>query len=340
MEILVWWRRPSSYMRSSLFALAKRGHQVSVYSDSQAESWSWPTSVGDGAIHTLAEPLPAGVAPELLIASMFGVPRYQALAAQLAWKLPSCKRVGASDAPRKGSLRQAVAISLRAAVRRVFPTVFVPGLVQMELMKAFGYRDEQIDLGLYCADSSIFSPDHVFVEPVPPMAPFLFVGQLVERKGLARLLEGYSRYRTIVRNPRPLVVVGEANPASPVVAGEGVRPAGRLSPAKVAGLMRTARALVHPATEEHWGVVVQEAARVGLPAIVSSSVGARELLTPHEPTTLTEADSATAVTDALLEVEAMPAYDYLALRRTLADSQSACTSEAWAATVEQIGRRG
>lgn len=107
-------------------------------------------------------------------------------------------------------------------------------------------------------------------------AVFLFVGQLIPRKGADTLL------RAAVHAPRATVVVAGDGPegdrlralaAELGVAGR-VRFAGFVQPAELPALFAGADAFVLPAHAEGWGVVVHEAMAAGLPVLATDRVNA------------------------------------------------------------------
>jgi glycosyltransferase involved in cell wall biosynthesis len=101
----------------------------------------------------------------------------------------------------------------------------------------------------------------------PAAAPgrdFLYVGDAEERKNVAGLLAAYAEYRAASADPAGLVLAGAA---SELAGGPGVRGAGRPGPAELLDLLRGARALVHPALHEGFGLTLLEAMAVGTPVL-------------------------------------------------------------------------
>ena len=110
---------------------------------------------------------------------------------------------------------------------------------------------------------------------------FLYVGRFVEKKNLPVLLAGYARYRELAGPAaRKLVMAGDGDlrEALEKQAGEGVEFTGFLRAEQVSRRLAGALALCLVSTEEQWGLVVNEAAAFGVPAIVSTPVGARDAL--------------------------------------------------------------
>jgi glycosyltransferase involved in cell wall biosynthesis len=135
-----------------------------------------------------------------------------------------------------------------------------------------------------------------FLAPIDPSGPtigepdtspeveIIYVGQLVERKGVDLLLEAASSLQASGYAFR-LTLVGDGasrhrlmNQVSRMPHPEWVTFAGVLAHDAVRPRMRTAGLFVLPSRFDGWGMVVNEALSVGVPAIVSDACGAAELI--------------------------------------------------------------
>jgi glycosyltransferase involved in cell wall biosynthesis len=182
------------------------------------------------------------------------------------------------DNNRKRTVRQAVGGAVfRFVLRehRNIDAVFVPGIDGGRLMGQFGFSERKIRKGLYGADPEIFRPG-------PPLdqrpRDFLFVGQLIERKGIVTLLQAVEKLRAESINCG-LAALG-SGPMEAAVRSAGIPVLGFCPPDLVAEEMRKTKFLVLPSYEEHWGVVVHEAALSGCGLILSDAIGSRhDLLT-------------------------------------------------------------
>jgi glycogen(starch) synthase len=121
-------------------------------------------------------------------------------------------------------------------------------------------------------------------EPVKTLHRWLFVGGLIERKGVTWLLEAFAACRR--QEPAlTLTLVGEgelrgrlAERAEELGVADAVTFAGALSPVEALSLMREHDVLVHPSRYETFGVVVIEAAAAGMPVIVTRCGGPEQTL--------------------------------------------------------------
>jgi glycogen(starch) synthase len=121
-------------------------------------------------------------------------------------------------------------------------------------------------------------------EQVKALRRWLFVGGLIERKGVGWLLEAFA----VCRADDPaltLTFVGEgemrgrlAERAAELGVGDAVTFAGAVAPDDALRLMREHDLLVHPSRYETFGVVVVEAAAAGMPVIVTRCGGPEQTL--------------------------------------------------------------
>jgi glycosyltransferase involved in cell wall biosynthesis len=178
----------------------------------------------------------------------------------------------------KGNARQWVgAVYARLKLRSKIDAVWVPGASAESLCRRFGWPAKRIYRSLYSAlDGFTASPEPLSRRP----KTFLFVGQLIPRKGVDTLARAWQA-AGLAEAGWTLEVCG-AGPAQSVFDGiAGVRLTGFLQPAELPAVFQRSRWFVLPAREEHWGLVVHEAARAGCGLLLSDQVGARhEFLEP------------------------------------------------------------
>jgi glycosyltransferase involved in cell wall biosynthesis len=172
----------------------------------------------------------------------------------------------------KGSLRQyAGALWFRVWLRRHFDAALVPGRSATQLMRFLGMPAERIFTGYYGAYEGIYQAGPALNDRPKE---FLFVGQLIERKGLDILLRAYKAYREAGGDWK-LRVIGNG-PLASLCVGNGVVLEDFMQPEAIVRSMHAARCLVLPSREDHWGTVVCEAMACGMAVIVSKWVGASE----------------------------------------------------------------
>jgi glycosyltransferase involved in cell wall biosynthesis len=141
------------------------------------------------------------------------------------------------------------------------------------------------------------------VRPHPPAAGetlrYLFVGRLIERKGIDVLLEafrGVAGGELWIAGDGPLRGTVEAAAA----ADPRVRLLGHRSGAALEKVYREAHVLIVPSLYEPWGLVVHEGLAHGLPVIVTDQVGAGDdLIDSGTNGYVVPAGSGSALTEAM-----------------------------------------
>lgn len=180
--------------------------------------------------------------------------------------------------------------TLKALLLRPFHAALVAGYRQVDYLRFLGFTKRPVVLG-YDTVSVARVRDQAGATTAPdgvPFAerPFAFVGRFVAKKNLVFLLQAYAAYRNRSgAGARGLVLIGGGEQEATL--REHIRSAGLDSAVEITGFLDArdvarrlngALALLLPSTEEQWGLVVNEALALGLPAIVSEAVGARDLL--------------------------------------------------------------
>lgn len=176
-----------------------------------------------------------------------------------------------SDNSWKNTPRQWIsALTFRVRSRTQFDAVWVPGESGKLLMKMFGVPAHLIYQGLYGANPEVFSPGASLEKR---NKRFIFVGQLIERKGLATLVEAFEKFHFHFPD-WTLKIIGSGPLRSVLKEDSGIEIEGFQSPHHVAQAMKQSRFLLLPSYEDHWGLVVHEAVSSGCGVVASDTVGA------------------------------------------------------------------
>lgn len=185
-------------------------------------------------------------------------------------KKRGAKIVGMVDNRYRGDLRQWMgAIFFRLSLRKYFDAVLVPGKSGTQLMRFLGMLPSKIYTGLYGAYEGIFQ-ETASIEV--RNKEFLFVGQLIARKGIDMLVEAFTKYKK-AGGTWTLRIVGDG-PLASICNGEGIILESSALPYAVVKKMNSARVLVLPSRDDNWGTVVCEAAACGMQLITTATVGA------------------------------------------------------------------
>lgn len=177
---------------------------------------------------------------------------------------------------------------------RKFSAALVGGNVHADYINSLGMPRERIVTGYDAVDNDHFinaadiarsdvATARKRYPSIPERPYFLAVFRLIPRKNAERLLKAYALYRsTALGMPWDLVICGKGDQKAQLE--EAVRLGGLdrfvhfpgfISYHDVGFWYGLAGAFVHPALNEQWGLVVNEACAAGLPILCSMTVGAR-----------------------------------------------------------------
>ncbi len=165
----------------------------------------------------------------------------------------------------------------------------VPGRSAKRYLSSFGIPDRVIFTAPNAVDNDFFAGAARAARAQAPEARaklglpksyFLFVGRMVQEKGISVLLQAYERLDAPLRKRVGLVLAGDGparaqsvEDAARIWPGKFVFP-GFLQREELAVLYGLAEALVFPTFSDPWGLVVNEAMACGLPVIATDVAGA------------------------------------------------------------------
>jgi glycosyltransferase involved in cell wall biosynthesis len=187
----------------------------------------------------------------------------------------------------------------------------VSGKSSFHYLKDLGIPEQKIFTAPNAVDNQLFSvlADAVRRDAVQvrtrhslPARYFLYVGRLVEAKGVFDLLETYAKLSEEIRAEVSLVFVGDGSDrtklmerASAIALGTILFP-GFAHREELAEFYALADALIFPTHSDPWGLVVNEAMSCGLPVVATSVAGCTEdlvrdswngfVIPPRDPSSL------------------------------------------------------
>lgn len=173
---------------------------------------------------------------------------------------------------------------LKRKIVRQFDCGLVGGQAHRAYMNQLGLPSEVIRLGYDVVDNDYYSTaaDRARQSGIPVEVDgpfFLCVSQFIPRKNVDGLIRAYARYRTQTARAWPLVILG-SGPETSELQGliaklnvQDVHMLGTRPPEALPHYYACAGALVHPAHQDQWGLVVNEAMAAGLPVIASDGAG-------------------------------------------------------------------
>jgi len=204
------------------------------------------------------------------------------------------------DNPWKGSLRQRVGtIWFRLTKQHLYDALWVPGQAGANFGARLGFPLGRIERGLYGVDPRIF---HGSTPLAQRERDFLFIGQLIPRKGLLVLAEALRSLPSI----RSLHVDAfGTGPLQATLSRESrLRLQGFLPSHQIAAELARSRFLVLPSLEDHWPLVVLEAAACGCGVVTTDGVDSRHELVSIENGWVYPKESALDLAGCLIEAAA------------------------------------
>lgn len=211
-----------------------------------------------------------GEIPSRLIVSGWGIPAFNHIADVV--RASNGKVIAMNDANYRFSFNECLkALRFRLFLRRKFDAFFVPGKAGFDLMQFYGVPANKIVTGMYAADDTLFTDGGDLTKRPKKM---IYVGRFCERKNVRGLckafiaaggpekgwtldLYGCGEQKDLLPKDNPVICVHDF-----------------LQPEQLADIYREARCFVLPSFEEHWGLVVHEAALSGCVLLLSDRVGA------------------------------------------------------------------
>jgi glycosyltransferase involved in cell wall biosynthesis len=209
---------------------------------------------------------------------------------------------------------------------RKYDAALVGGKLHRDYLNKLGFPQERIFLGYNAVDNDYFTQNAEIArrdpvqarqrQPKIPLKPyFIVVTRLIKRKNVFPLVQAFAAYRQ---------QIGDEQAWDIVICGNGVEEAsirnliveqklqdcvhlpGFITYQAIGDWYGLANAFVHPALQEQWGLVLNEACAAGLPVLCSRTVGAGyELVDNGKNGLLFDPTSREDMTRALLTIHHM-----------------------------------
>ncbi|MGF1934425.1 MAG: glycosyltransferase family 4 protein [Nostoc sp. ChiQUE02] len=209
---------------------------------------------------------------------------------------------------------------------RKYNAALVGGKLHRDYLIKLGLPHERIFLGYDAVDNDYFTQRAEIArldpikarhrQPKIPAKPyFIVVTRLIKRKNVFRLVEAFAAYRQQIGDEQAwdLVICGSGEEESSIrnliveqKLSDCVHLPGFITYQAIGDWYGLANAFVHPALQEQWGLVLNEACAAGLPVLSSRTVGAGyELVDNGKNGLLFDPQSREDMTRALLTIHQM-----------------------------------
>lgn len=218
-----------------------------------------------------------GGMPRVMLANGWGVPAFNYLRDQV--KASGGRVVVSVDNNYQFSVKEIVkAIRFRLKLRRYYDGYFVPGKSGVKLLRFYGVPEDRIYIGMYSADATLFKS---LIPICDRPKRIIYVGQICERKNVRRLVSAFlSLSQRFIDWSLDLYGSGpltdEINKTIAQSNNQKIRLHPFAQPEELAALYANSRIFVLPSLEEHWGLVVHEAALSGCMLLTSRQIGSAD----------------------------------------------------------------
>ncbi len=185
--------------------------------------------------------------------------------------------IGGLDTHWTGSLKQHLGrIPLSIALGKIFDYLFVPGRYQFEYAKKLGFSNDQIIMGLYCANLELFLP----IKGKKALKNILYIGRFSEIKRPLWLYDVFNEIKEEYKD-WSLTMIGNGPLKPGLKSTHQIEIIDFLQPALLTPYIENASFFCHVSAHEPWGLVIHEMAAAGLPIISTNECGAASLFVKH-----------------------------------------------------------
>lgn len=233
------------------------------------------------------------------------------------------------------SLREILkSLRFRLLLAKKYDAYFVPGESGRRLMRFYGIPERKIVSGLYSADASLFC-DKVPIIQRP--RKLIYVGQFCDRKNVLAVCEAFVRVNQKLNEKWELVLCGCGPLERQIPRDANIVVRSFVQPEWLCDLYNEARVFVLASKEEHWGVVVHEAALSGCYLLLSDRVGASMDFVDDENGVLFDPFDGRKLEFAMYDVLNARAEDFQKAEAASVRNAKKCSLEAFVRGVQRIG---
>lgn len=224
--------------------------------------------------------------PDIIMSDGFFQWTYAALVNRAIWKTPHLMCYERTLHTERNVTK--IRLLARKLASRYIDGVCCNGIQTKEYLLHFGFPEEKLFLGNMAADSEGLKQavsrlgtddtDQLKRKYTLQGKIFLYVGQLIPRKGIMELLNVWQDFEKM-NHPLTLILLGGGEQLTEVETVikknqlKSVRIPGKVDYSEVAGFYAAADIFLMPTLEDNWSLVVPEAMSCGLPILCSKYNG-------------------------------------------------------------------
>ena len=245
-----------------------------------------------------------------------------------------------SDTAWCGSWRQRMAILFWPIVLKpCFSHAWVAGIRQYEFVRRLGFPVDRIKQDLVLADTNLSTLHSRRRRNLGPIRRFLYIGRLMEHKGVLDLINAFQNL--ITDNPAlsdlHLTICGLGPLSDQIPEEPQIELRGFVSPDQLDKLFSEHDCSVVPSRYEPWGVVTHEAAFFGIPLIVSDMVNSREKFAIAGDNAVEfVSGNVMSLTNALKQMIDLPVEEVEVMRKRSLELGTSINQRTWTATLEYL----
>lgn len=213
--------------------------------------------------------------PDILLVVSWHIKPYRQVAKRLRGK---SVRFLCMDNQLYGTLRQYLGMTIAPIyVRPLYDVAFVPGPRQHAFARRLGFADDVIVEGHYSCNQPALEPFYEERLSRPLNRHFSFVGRLIDDKGVSVLKRAWVSYWQAAPDPWYVDIFGSGPLKAELANLPGVTCHDFVQPAELPGALLRCDVLILPSLYEPWGLILHEAASLGMAIICSEACGAGDL---------------------------------------------------------------
>lgn len=246
------------------------------------------------------------------------------------------KLVLLSDQPKKNNIKQGIGKLFFKFYLNKFENIVVPGRAGLELMLYYGIKEEKVKTGLYTATEKVFNDAKTNRDlKIDYPRAFLFDGQFIKRKGVKFLINEYLEYLHMSKDPWKLIMVGKGELEN--IIPSQIQNFGFIHQDKLGEIYSNAVCFILPSYEDHWGVVIHQAACAGLPLLISPYCYSHyELFKQNENGYFIDPYIKGSLTEAMLKIENTNSQNLRAMDEISYELSKAFSVEKWVFIFNEI----